>query len=156
MHAVCPSNLWAVCVGRPDFYTLYLEEPDSSGHRYGPMSSQVRPSVTSEQLNMLYWITGNKQTTHIQKHISIYSINPYLQWAKCPKNNNTISSNPTKNPNGVVVRPMLDAGCKWVCVQVIEALLKVDRLLGLLMDGLKQRNLHRCVNIILLSDHGED
>ncbi|XP_062324302.1 ectonucleotide pyrophosphatase/phosphodiesterase family member 1 [Osmerus eperlanus] len=62
---------------RPDFYTLYLEEPDSSGHRYGPMSSQV-----------------------------------------------------------------------------IEALLKVDRLLGLLMDGLKQRNLHLCVNIILLSDHG--
>ncbi|KAM9779172.1 ectonucleotide pyrophosphatase/phosphodiesterase family member 1 isoform X1 [Syngnathus typhle] len=26
---------------RPDFYTLYLEEPDSSGHRYGPESSQV-------------------------------------------------------------------------------------------------------------------
>ncbi|CAB1342704.1 unnamed protein product, partial [Coregonus sp. 'balchen'] len=25
---------------RPDFYTLYVEEPDSAGHRYGPMSSQ--------------------------------------------------------------------------------------------------------------------
>uniref|UniRef100_A0A674DZ96 Ectonucleotide pyrophosphatase/phosphodiesterase 1 n=1 Tax=Salmo trutta TaxID=8032 RepID=A0A674DZ96_SALTR len=62
---------------RPDLYTLYMEEPDSAGHRYGPMSSQV-----------------------------------------------------------------------------IEALLNVDRLLGLLMDGLKQKNLHRCVNLVLLSDHG--
>uniref|UniRef100_A0A673W7V0 Ectonucleotide pyrophosphatase/phosphodiesterase 1 n=1 Tax=Salmo trutta TaxID=8032 RepID=A0A673W7V0_SALTR len=62
---------------RPDFYTLYLEEPDSAGHRYGPMSSQV-----------------------------------------------------------------------------IEALLNVDRLLGFLMDGLKQKNLHHCVNLVLLSDHG--
>uniref|UniRef100_A0A8C7G3V6 Ectonucleotide pyrophosphatase/phosphodiesterase 1 n=1 Tax=Oncorhynchus kisutch TaxID=8019 RepID=A0A8C7G3V6_ONCKI len=62
---------------RPDFYTLYMEEPDSAGHQYGPMSSQV-----------------------------------------------------------------------------IEALLNVDRLLGLLMDGLKQKNLHRCVNLVLLSDHG--
>lgn len=26
---------------RPDFYTLYLEEPDWSGHRYGPASQQV-------------------------------------------------------------------------------------------------------------------
>ncbi|TKS75467.1 Ectonucleotide pyrophosphatase/phosphodiesterase family member 1 [Collichthys lucidus] len=26
---------------RPDFYTLYLDEPDSAGHRYGPKSSQV-------------------------------------------------------------------------------------------------------------------
>lgn len=40
-------------------------------------------------------------------------------------------------------------------LQVIEALLNVDRLLGLLMDGLKQKNLHRCVNLVLLSDHGE-
>lgn len=32
---------------RPDFYTLYLEEPDSSGHRYGPASQQV-----SRRLNL--------------------------------------------------------------------------------------------------------
>uniref|UniRef100_UPI003AAC8A05 ectonucleotide pyrophosphatase/phosphodiesterase family member 1 n=1 Tax=Centroberyx gerrardi TaxID=166262 RepID=UPI003AAC8A05 len=64
---------------RPDFYTLYLDEPDSSGHRYGPTSSQV-----------------------------------------------------------------------------IEALLKVDKIMGMLMDGLKRRNLHRCVNMIVLSDHGMD
>ncbi|XP_041951559.1 ectonucleotide pyrophosphatase/phosphodiesterase family member 1 [Alosa sapidissima] len=62
---------------RPDFYTLYLEEPDHSGHRHGPQSSQV-----------------------------------------------------------------------------IEALIKMDRIIGLLMEGLKMRNLHKCVNVIVLSDHG--
>ncbi|XP_051500972.1 ectonucleotide pyrophosphatase/phosphodiesterase family member 1-like isoform X2 [Myxocyprinus asiaticus] len=62
---------------RPDFYTLYFEEPDSAGHRFGPMSSQV-----------------------------------------------------------------------------IEALLNVDRLIGLLLEGLKERQLDKCVNLILLSDHG--
>ncbi|KAM8832977.1 ectonucleotide pyrophosphatase/phosphodiesterase family member 1 [Spinachia spinachia] len=62
---------------RPDFYTLYLDEPDSSGHRYGPASSQV-----------------------------------------------------------------------------LRALEYVDRILGMLMDGLTQRDLHQCVNIIVVSDHG--
>ncbi|XP_036417006.1 ectonucleotide pyrophosphatase/phosphodiesterase family member 1 [Colossoma macropomum] len=62
---------------RPDFYTLYMDEPDSSGHRYGPKSSQV-----------------------------------------------------------------------------IKALMRVDMMMSLVMDGLKQKKLHNCVNLILLSDHG--
>ncbi|KAL6461841.1 hypothetical protein MHYP_G00299860 [Metynnis hypsauchen] len=62
---------------RPDFYTLYMDEPDSSGHRFGPNSSQV-----------------------------------------------------------------------------IKALMRVDTMMSLVMDGLKQKNLHNCVNLILLSDHG--
>uniref|UniRef100_A0A3Q3L0G9 Ectonucleotide pyrophosphatase/phosphodiesterase 1 n=1 Tax=Mastacembelus armatus TaxID=205130 RepID=A0A3Q3L0G9_9TELE len=62
---------------RPDFYTLYLDEPDSSGHYYGPRSSEI-----------------------------------------------------------------------------ISALKNVDRILGILMDGLKQRDLDQCVNLIVLSDHG--
>ncbi|TNM94798.1 hypothetical protein fugu_017557 [Takifugu bimaculatus] len=32
---------------RPDFYTLYLEEPDASGHRYGPTSSEEVMSVAT-------------------------------------------------------------------------------------------------------------
>ncbi|KAJ0026994.1 hypothetical protein NQD34_017994 [Periophthalmus magnuspinnatus] len=63
---------------RPDFFTLYFEEPDHSGHHFGPGSNEV-----------------------------------------------------------------------------IEALEKVDRILGMLMDGLKERNLHKCVNLIVVSDHGE-
>uniref|UniRef100_A0A8D1LUS2 Ectonucleotide pyrophosphatase/phosphodiesterase 1 n=1 Tax=Sus scrofa TaxID=9823 RepID=A0A8D1LUS2_PIG len=62
---------------RPHFYTLYLEEPDSSGHSYGPVSSEV-----------------------------------------------------------------------------IRALQRVDDMVGMLMDGLKELNLHRCLNLILISDHG--
>uniref|UniRef100_A0A671VD45 Venom phosphodiesterase 1-like n=1 Tax=Sparus aurata TaxID=8175 RepID=A0A671VD45_SPAAU len=59
---------------RPDFYTLYLEEPDKSGHSYGPDSG------------------GSIQG--------------------------------------------------------------VDKIVGQLMNGLKQIGLHRCVNIIILADHG--
>uniref|UniRef100_A0A8C4JQZ5 Ectonucleotide pyrophosphatase/phosphodiesterase 1 n=1 Tax=Dromaius novaehollandiae TaxID=8790 RepID=A0A8C4JQZ5_DRONO len=62
---------------RPHFYTLYLEEPDSSGHKFGPVSSGV-----------------------------------------------------------------------------ILALQRVDSIVGMLMDGLKQLNLHKCLNIIFISDHG--
>ncbi|XP_026561284.1 ectonucleotide pyrophosphatase/phosphodiesterase family member 3 isoform X1 [Pseudonaja textilis] len=62
---------------RPDFSTLYIEEPDTTGHKFGPVSGQVSKS---------------------------------LQMA--------------------------------------------DRTLGMLMEGLKQRNLHNCVNLILLADHG--
>uniref|UniRef100_A0AAQ4R1J1 Ectonucleotide pyrophosphatase/phosphodiesterase 1 n=1 Tax=Gasterosteus aculeatus aculeatus TaxID=481459 RepID=A0AAQ4R1J1_GASAC len=62
---------------RPDFYTLYLEEPDSSGHHFGPASSQV-----------------------------------------------------------------------------LRALENVDRIVGMLMDGLTQRDLHHCANIMVVSDHG--
>ncbi|XP_030052410.1 ectonucleotide pyrophosphatase/phosphodiesterase family member 3 [Microcaecilia unicolor] len=64
---------------RPDFYTLYIEEPDSSGHTFGPVSGGV-----------------------------------------------------------------------------IQALQLADKTLGMLMDGLKQRNLHNCVNLIVLADHGMD
>ncbi|NXI48992.1 ENPP3 phosphodiesterase, partial [Chloroceryle aenea] len=62
---------------RPDFYTLYIEEPDSSGHAFGPVSAGV-----------------------------------------------------------------------------IKALQVADKALGMLMEGLKQRNLHRCVNLIVVADHG--
>ncbi|XP_071597009.1 ectonucleotide pyrophosphatase/phosphodiesterase family member 3 [Heliangelus exortis] len=62
---------------RPDFYSLYIEEPDHSGHNFGPVSAGV-----------------------------------------------------------------------------IKALQQADQALGMLMDGLKQRNLHNCVNLIVVADHG--
>ncbi|EPY72675.1 hypothetical protein CB1_106083001 [Camelus ferus] len=37
---------------------------------------------------------------------------------------------------------------------VIRALQRVDDMVGMLMDGLKELNLHRCLNLILISDHG--
>ncbi|XP_051811061.1 venom phosphodiesterase 1 [Acanthochromis polyacanthus] len=62
---------------RPDFYTMYLEEPDKSGHSYGP-----------------------------------------------------------------------DGG------GLIAGLQGVDRIVRQLMNGLKQIGLHRCVNILIVADHG--
>uniref|UniRef100_A0A672UL67 Ectonucleotide pyrophosphatase/phosphodiesterase 3 n=1 Tax=Strigops habroptila TaxID=2489341 RepID=A0A672UL67_STRHB len=67
---------WPVFI-EPDFYTLYIEEPDSSGHSFGPVSAGV-----------------------------------------------------------------------------LKALQLADQALGMLMEGLKQRNLHKCVNLIVLADHG--
>lgn len=62
---------------RPDFYTLYLEEPDSSGHSSGPVSSDV-----------------------------------------------------------------------------VRALMRVDSIVGMLLNGVKQMGLHKCLNLLLLADHG--
>ena len=36
-----------------------------------------------------------------------------------------------------------------------EALIESDRIMGILMDGLKLRGLENCVNLIVLADHGE-
>ena len=38
--------------------------------------------------------------------------------------------------------------------QVTEALHKMDDLIGDLMDGLYRLNMHKCLNIIITSDHG--
>lgn len=38
--------------------------------------------------------------------------------------------------------------------QMSNPLKEIDKVAGQLMDGLKQMNLHRCVNIIMVGDHG--
>ncbi|XP_010637422.1 ectonucleotide pyrophosphatase/phosphodiesterase family member 3 isoform X2 [Fukomys damarensis] len=43
-----------------------------------------------------------------------------------------------------------------VSARVIQALQLVDGAFGMLMEGLAQRNLHTCVNLVLLADHGMD
>ena len=39
--------------------------------------------------------------------------------------------------------------------QVTEALHKIDDVIGELMDGLYRLNMHKCLNIIITSDHGK-
>ena len=39
--------------------------------------------------------------------------------------------------------------------QVNQSITMVDNTLGLLLDGLKERNISDCVNLIITSDHGE-
>ena len=38
--------------------------------------------------------------------------------------------------------------------EVNNALVEADRIIGILMNGLKLRNLQNCVNLIVLADHG--
>lgn len=49
--------------------------------------------------------------------------------------------------------PTVVCGCFCV-LQLILALQNIDRIMGQLMNGLKQIGLHRCLNIIILADHG--
>lgn len=39
-------------------------------------------------------------------------------------------------------------------LQLDNALKDIDKVIGQLMNGLKQMKLHRCINIILVGDHG--
>lgn len=39
--------------------------------------------------------------------------------------------------------------------QLTNQLKEIDVIVGMLMDGLKQMKLHRCVNIIFVGDHGK-
>ena len=39
-------------------------------------------------------------------------------------------------------------------LQLVQSIQGVDKIVGQLMNGLKQLGLHRCVNIIILADHG--
>ncbi|KAJ8394658.1 hypothetical protein AAFF_G00044610 [Aldrovandia affinis] len=39
-------------------------------------------------------------------------------------------------------------------IELNNPLKELDKIVGQLMDGLKQMNLHRCVNVILVGDHG--
>lgn len=39
--------------------------------------------------------------------------------------------------------------------QLIEAIQGVDKIMGQLMDGLKMLNLTKCINIIVVADHGK-
>uniref|UniRef100_A0A667Z7E2 Ectonucleotide pyrophosphatase/phosphodiesterase 2 n=1 Tax=Myripristis murdjan TaxID=586833 RepID=A0A667Z7E2_9TELE len=44
--------------------------------------------------------------------------------------------------------------CCFFMFQLNNPLRMIDRIVGQLMDGLKQMKLHRCVNIIMVGDHG--
>ena len=45
MNNIHVAKVTPVVLFRPDFFTLYLEEPDKSGHSFGPVSGGVRSKV---------------------------------------------------------------------------------------------------------------
>lgn len=83
---------------------MHSEQPDTYGHKMGPMSTDVsaRPSPVCVCIHLLC-----TSSTFVSR---VFQLN---------------------NP-----------------------LRLIDRVVGQLMDGLKQMKLHRCVNIILVGDHG--
>lgn len=47
----CNISFLFISNSRPDFYTLYIEEPDSSGHSFGPVSGGVSSFCVFLRLN---------------------------------------------------------------------------------------------------------
>uniref|UniRef100_A0A3P9AP35 SMB domain-containing protein n=1 Tax=Esox lucius TaxID=8010 RepID=A0A3P9AP35_ESOLU len=86
---------------RPYVYAIHSEQPDTDGHKLGPMSTEVSG-----------WVWGQAAGSGARAQ-------------------------------------GLGAG-----VRLNSPLREIDKTIGRLMDGLKQMKLHRCVNIILVGDHG--
>lgn len=89
---------------RPYIYAMHSEQPDSYGHKIGPMSPDVSARPFRVHVNTVIARTSSTVVS------AVFQLN---------------------NP-----------------------LRMIDRVVGQLMDGLKQMKLHRCVNIILVGDHG--
>ena len=51
----CLNSNNALLFSRPSFITLYFNEPDKSGHRYGPNSTQVSSAACSPQAWLIYY-----------------------------------------------------------------------------------------------------
>lgn len=72
---------------RPSFYTLYIEEPDSSGHSYGPVSGGVSTfPLAYQKINVFIiylFISYDLYSANILQHcIHIVAIHilPGQQW----------------------------------------------------------------------------
>ena len=57
--------------------------------------------------------------------------------------------------NSVMLNVCVVCVCVCVCVQVDAALGRVDEVVEDLLLGLKERDIYDCVNVIIVSDHGE-
>ncbi|KAM6991730.1 LOW QUALITY PROTEIN: ectonucleotide pyrophosphatase/phosphodiesterase family member 1 [Tautogolabrus adspersus] len=70
---------------RPDFYTLYLEEPDASGHRYGPGSSQVIQALETVDM-MLGLLMDGLTKRNLQHCVNVMIVSDHgMEEASCVK-----------------------------------------------------------------------
>ncbi|XP_077207715.1 autotaxin isoform X2 [Paroedura picta] len=114
---------------RPYAYAFYSEQPDIAGHRYGPFNSEESnygSPLTAPSKRPKRKITPKRR----QKR----RVDPSKKRRK-PQRPEQYSAESRRNK---MSNPLRD----------------IDKILGQLMDGLKQLNLHRCVNIIFVGDHG--
>ncbi|XP_054840582.1 ectonucleotide pyrophosphatase/phosphodiesterase family member 2 isoform X4 [Eublepharis macularius] len=113
---------------RPYAYAFYSEQPDIAGHRYGPFNS--------EESNYGSPLTPSKRP---KRKIT-------------PKRRQKRRIDPSKKRRKVHRPEQYSAESRRN--KMLHPLREIDKILGQLMDGLKQLNLHRCVNIIFVGDHG--
>ncbi|XP_041661179.1 ectonucleotide pyrophosphatase/phosphodiesterase family member 1 isoform X2 [Cheilinus undulatus] len=70
---------------RPDFYTLYLDEPDSSGHRYGPRSSQVVQALENVD-KILGQLMDGLTKRNLQNCVNVMIVSDHgMEEASCDK-----------------------------------------------------------------------
>uniref|UniRef100_A0A671Y629 Ectonucleotide pyrophosphatase/phosphodiesterase 2 n=1 Tax=Sparus aurata TaxID=8175 RepID=A0A671Y629_SPAAU len=99
---------------RPYIYAMHSEQPDTYGHKMGPMSTEVSTICICDCMCTRDYTPVTKR--HITNSLRFF-----------------------------------DSFCM---LQLNNPLRVIDRIVGQLMNGLKQMKLHRCVNIILVGDHG--
>ncbi|XP_014666537.1 PREDICTED: venom phosphodiesterase 2-like [Priapulus caudatus] len=124
---------------RPQFITLYLEEPDKAGHSYGPVADEVKAYISRLfaihmfilSLRGLVLSTSLHCIRTTSDHILSSNLSPVFPFSSFCHALNCIFS-----------------------THVNERLAYADSYIELLMDGLFERGLHSCVNVIVLADHG--
>uniref|UniRef100_A0A3B4YGQ3 Ectonucleotide pyrophosphatase/phosphodiesterase 2 n=1 Tax=Seriola lalandi dorsalis TaxID=1841481 RepID=A0A3B4YGQ3_SERLL len=133
MRPVYPSktfpNLYSLATG------LYPESHGIVGNSmYDPVFDATFTLRSREKLNHRWW--GGQPVKR--------RILTMLQWLHLPE-----------GERHVCACVMYHLDCDSLCgFQLNNPLRFIDRIVGQLMDGLKQMKLHRCVNIILVGDHG--
>uniref|UniRef100_A0A286XRP7 Ectonucleotide pyrophosphatase/phosphodiesterase 2 n=1 Tax=Cavia porcellus TaxID=10141 RepID=A0A286XRP7_CAVPO len=114
---------------RPSVYAFYSEQPDFSGHKYGPFGPEESSYASP--------LTPAKR--------------PKRKVA--PKRRQERPVAPPKKRRRKLHR-MDQYAAETRQDKMTNPLRDIDRTMGQLMDGLKQLKLHRCVNVIFVGDHG--
>uniref|UniRef100_A0A669DKF6 Ectonucleotide pyrophosphatase/phosphodiesterase 2 n=1 Tax=Oreochromis niloticus TaxID=8128 RepID=A0A669DKF6_ORENI len=150
MRPVYPTktfpNLYSLATG------LYPESHGIVGNTmYDPGFDATFTLRGREKLNHRWWggqpvSTARKQQDAIPLERRILTM---LQWLHLPEGERPyVYAMHSEQPDtyGHKVGPM--------STDLNSSLRMIDRIIGQLMDGLKQMKLHRCANIILVGDHG--
>uniref|UniRef100_A0A3Q2DVP1 Ectonucleotide pyrophosphatase/phosphodiesterase 2 n=1 Tax=Cyprinodon variegatus TaxID=28743 RepID=A0A3Q2DVP1_CYPVA len=149
MRPVYPTktfpNLYSIATG------LYPESHGIVGNSmYDPIFDATFNLRSKEKLNHRWWgghmlcVSVYRRAIPLERRILTL-----LQWLHLPESHRPdVYAMHSEQPDtyGHKVGP--------TSTDLNNPLRMVDRIVGQLMDGLKQMKLHRCVNIILVGDHG--
>uniref|UniRef100_A0A671LFT3 Ectonucleotide pyrophosphatase/phosphodiesterase family member 2-like n=1 Tax=Sinocyclocheilus anshuiensis TaxID=1608454 RepID=A0A671LFT3_9TELE len=150
MRPMYPSktfpNLYSLATG------LY---PESHGivcnSMYDPVFKANFRLKGREKLKHRWW--GGQPVSHDSAHTWVIPLErrilTTLQWLHLPDDERPyVYAVHSEQPDtyGHILGPLSN--------ELDNTLRKIDNIIGQLMNGLKQMNLHRCVNVILVGDHG--